>query len=101
MPAGRFPRSDLPPYIVAQVVGAIAGARPCSTLIASGKPGFELTGGFAANGYGEHSPGRLLPARRRCVAEVVLTFMFLIIILGATTAKRARGLRADRDRPRR
>src|SRR5438105_7054825 len=78
----RFPATDLFPYIVAQVLGAIAGAG-LPYLIASGKPGFSLNGGFAANGYGNHSPGgyTLLAC---LVAEAFLTFMFLMIILGST-----------------
>lgn len=85
---GRFDKKDLIPYIIAQVLGAIAGAG-ILYLIASGKPGFE-TGGFAANGYGEHSPGgySMLAAM---VTEVVLTFMFLIVILGATHSKAPKG----------
>jgi aquaporin Z len=85
----RFPAKDLLPYVVAQVVGAIIGAGVLY-LIASGKPGFDLSGGFASNGYGEHSPGgySLLAA---LVAEVVLTFMFLIIILGATDGRAPHG----------
>jgi aquaporin Z len=81
---GRFDKKELLPYIVAQVLGGIAGAA-ILYIIASGKPGFEL-GGFAANGYGEHSPGgfSLLAA---LVTEVVMTFMFLIVILGATHSK--------------
>lgn len=81
---GRFDKKDLLPYIAAQVLGGIAGAG-ILFLIASGKPGFEL-GGFAANGYGEHSPGgySMLAA---LVCEVVLTFIFLIVILGSTHAK--------------
>src|SRR5437762_1877501 len=69
----RFPAKDLLPYIVAQVIGAIIGAGVLY-VIASGKPGFDLAGGFAANGYGEHSPGgySLVAA---LVAEVALTFM--------------------------
>ena len=84
----RFPASDLPGYIVAQVLGAIVGAGTLY-LIASGKAGFEL-GGFASNGYGEHSPGSysLMAA---FIAEVVLTFMFLIIILGATDSRAPQG----------
>ncbi|MGH8456795.1 MAG: aquaporin Z [Stenotrophobium sp.] len=78
---GRFPGSDLLPYVVVQVAGAVAGAAVLF-VIASGKPGFEL-GGFAANGFGEHSPGGYSLAA--ClVSEMVMTFMFLIIILGAT-----------------
>lgn len=86
---GRFNKKELLPYIVAQVLGAIAGAG-IIYLIASGKPGFEM-GGFAANGYGEHSPGGygMLAA---LVTEVVMTFMFLIIILGATHSKAPKGL---------
>src|SRR5271168_4937068 len=78
----RFPASDLLPYIVAQVVGAIAAAGVLY-VIASGAAGFDLSGGFASNGYGEHSPGgySLLSA---FTAEFVLTFMFLIVILGST-----------------
>jgi aquaporin Z len=84
----RFPASDLPGYIGAQVVGAILGAGVLY-LIASGKAGFEL-GGFASNGYGEHSPGgySLMAA---LIAEVVLTFMFLFIILGATDSRAPQG----------
>lgn len=85
---GRFDKKDLLPYIAAQVLGAIAGAG-ILYLIASGKPGFEL-GGFAANGYGAHSPGgySMLSA---LVTEIVMTFMFLIIILGATHTKAPKG----------
>ncbi len=85
---GRFEIKDLLPYIVAQILGAIAGAA-ILYVIASGKTGFEI-GGFAANGYGEHSPGgySMLAA---FVTEVVMTFMFLIIILGATHSKAAKG----------
>jgi aquaporin Z len=82
--SGRFSGKDLLPYIFAQVLGGIAGAG-ILYLIASGKQGFEI-GGFAANGYGEHSPGGygMLAA---LVTEVVMTFMFLMIILGATHSK--------------
>ena len=79
---GRFPAAQLLPYIVAQVVGGIAGAGVLY-LIASGKADFSLAGGLASNGYGEHSPGKysLLSG---LITEVVMTFMFLIVILGAT-----------------
>src|SRR5436309_8137538 len=78
----RFPVSDLIPYVVAQVVGAALGAGVLF-VIASGKAGFNLGGGFASNGYGEHSPGGY--STLACfVAEVVLTMFFLIIIMGAT-----------------
>ena len=79
---GRFPGNQLPSYIIAQVIGAVVGAGVLY-LIASGKADFSLAGGFASNGYGEHSPGKysLLAG---IVCEVVMTFMFLIVILGAT-----------------
>ena len=85
---GRFDKKELIPYIIAQVLGGIAGAG-ILYLIATGKPGFEL-GGFASNGYGEYSPGgySLLAA---LVTEIVMTFMFLIIILGATHSKAPKG----------
>jgi aquaporin Z len=80
--AGRFSWSDLPGYVAAQAVGAIAGALVLY-LIASGKADFSTAAGFASNGYGEHSPGQY--SLFAClVAEVVLTAGFLIIILGAT-----------------
>jgi aquaporin Z len=85
----RFPASELLPYIVAQVVGAILGASVLY-LIASSATGFSLSSGFASNGYAEHSPGgySLLSC---LVAEIVLTFMFLIIILGATDSRAPKG----------
>lgn len=85
---GRFDQKELPTYIAAQVLGGITGAG-ILYIIASGKPGFEL-GGFAANGYGEHSPGgySMLAA---LVTEVVMTMMFLFIILGATHSKAPKG----------
>jgi aquaporin Z len=84
----RFDASDLPGYIGAQVIGAVLGAAVLY-VIASGKPGFEM-GGFAANGFGDHSPGgySLLAA---LIAEIVLTFMFLLIILGATDSRAPQG----------
>ena len=79
---GRFPASGILPYIVAQVLGALVGAG-ILWLIASGKGDFSLAGGFASNGYGAHSPGGY--AMLSCaVSEVVMTFMFIIVILGAT-----------------
>ena len=79
---GRFPARGVVSYIVAQVAGAIAAAAVLY-LIASGKPGFDLSGGFASNGYGEHSPGGY-SLTAALVTEVVMTFMFLLVILGAT-----------------
>ena len=79
---GRFPLADLPFYVVAQVAGGIAGAAVLY-LIASGKADFSLASGFAANGYGEHSPGRY-SALACAVCESLMTFMFVIVILGAT-----------------
>ena len=79
---GRFPGGQLLPYIVAQVLGAIAGAG-ILYLIASGKADFSLAGGFASNGFGEHSPGKYSMSAA-IVCEIVMTFMFLIVILGAT-----------------
>jgi len=85
----RFPASDLWAYVVAQVAGGIAAATVLY-VIASGKAGFDLTGGFASNGYAEHSPGGY--SLVAClVAEVVLTFMFLMIILGATDRRAPQG----------
>ncbi len=85
---GRFDKKELLPYIVAQILGAISGAG-ILYVIATGKAGFEI-GGFASNGYGEHSPGgySMLAA---LVTEVVMTFMFLIVILGATHSKAPKG----------
>jgi aquaporin Z len=79
---GRFAASQLLPYILAQVIGAIVAAGVLY-LIASGRTGFTLEAGFASNGYGEHSPGRYGLAAA-LITEVVMTFMFLIVILGAT-----------------
>jgi aquaporin Z len=85
----RFPASELAPYIAGQVAGAVAGAGVLYT-IASGKAGFDLAGGFASNGYAEHSPGGY-SMMAGLTAEVVLTFMFLVIILGATDRRAAPG----------
>jgi len=87
---GRFPAGELLPYVIAQVAGAIVAAFVLS-VIASGKPGFDLVAsGFAANGYADHSPGKysLVAA---LVAEVVMTFMFLMIILGSTDRRAPAG----------
>ncbi len=86
---GRFDKKEVLPYIVAQLIGAILGGA-ILYVIASGQEGFSLAGGFASNGYGEHSPGgySLLSA---LVGEVVLTMMFLMVILGATDKKAPAG----------
>jgi aquaporin Z len=86
---GRFPAKDLLPYIVAQVAGGIV-AGGVLYLIASGKAGFSLSGGFASNGYGEHSPGGYALGAA-LVCEVVMTMMFLVVILGATDARAPAG----------
>lgn len=85
---GRFDKKELFPYILAQVLGGIAGAA-ILYFIASGKPGFEM-GSFAANGYGAHSPGGY-DVLAAFVSELVMTFMFLIVILGATHPKAPKG----------
>ena len=87
--SGRFATKELVPYIIAQVLGGIAGAG-ILYLIASGKAGFDVTAGFASNGFNEHSPGGFTMTSV-LIAEVVMTFMFLIIILGATDKRAPAG----------
>jgi aquaporin Z len=87
---GRFKAGDIVPYAIAQVLGGLAGAG-LLYVIASGKEGFSISDGFAANGYGDHSPAGY--SMMAClVTEVVLTFMFLMIILGATDPRAPQGL---------
>jgi len=86
---GRHPLGEVLPYIVAQVLGGIAGAF-ILYMIASGAPGFDLSGGLASNGFGDHSPGGYSMASG-FLTEVVMTLMFLVIILGATDRRAPAG----------
>ncbi|MAY70590.1 MAG: aquaporin Z [Halomonas sp.] len=85
--AGRFPVSQLPGYVIAQLAGGVAAAGVLY-LVASGQAGFDLSGGFAANGFGEHSPGGY-SLTAALITEVVMTAMFLVVILGATDSRAA------------
>jgi aquaporin Z len=86
---GRFPAKELIPYVVAQVVGGIV-AGGVLYLIATGKAGFDVSGGFASNGYGEHSPGGY-SIQAALITELVMTMMFVVIILGATDKRAPAG----------
>jgi aquaporin Z len=86
---GRFSTAELGPYIIAQVAGGLAGAATLY-VIATGQAGFDVTAGFASNGYGAHSPGGY-SLTAALVTEIVMTFMFLMIILGATDKRAPQG----------
>jgi aquaporin Z len=88
--AGRFPGKEVPSYVLAQIMGGILGALVVY-LIASGHPGFRLDAGLASNGYGAHSPGGY-SLRSGLLSEVVMTFMFLMVILGATDKRASQAL---------
>ncbi len=87
--AGKFNATELPGYIIAQLVGAVAAAGVLY-LIATGSPNFDTTGAFASNGYGDNSPGKYTMISAFLI-EAVMTFFFLIIILGATSEKAPAG----------
>ncbi len=87
--AGRFSFGELPAYVIAQVLGAMAAAAVL-VLIASGAPGFDVANGLASNGFGEHSPGGY-SLQSGFITEVVLTLMFLVVILGATDKRAPAG----------
>ncbi len=89
MAGGRFPSRDVPAYVVSQVVGAVLGAAVLCA-IAKGAPGFDLSGGFASNGYGDHSPGHY-GLGAALLMEVLMTAVFLFVIMGSTHGKAPAG----------